>query len=400
MNQEDQKVKTDRNRELLELELEDERKTVGADPRTLIYLMKIYGEENDEETLHKTLEMGNEYLTKSGWNAERAMCCCIMGKCLGKLGREEEAKELLFRAIGEYPFDPMLYLYLAKSCGNLKRYGEMRHWLEIAMTMDTNSISNITNLLELKLMASELTMHYNFNGKRDVRKAYKAMQILAAELPTPENLNTLEYLKGMNDLEDAAKAAHELTIYYQQENNSEGVVKVVESMPETMRNLPFAWAMYNKHCEPKVWGEKEICYYANFAKGHLEHWDGNNLEKGLGGSETAVIRLAEEWTKMGWKVVVYGDPEKRCEINGVTYLPYFEFNTRDFFNIFIQWRSSFLAHRIKAKKFLVDLHDLVNVNQFLDREKAVDKYMVKSRFHAALLDGIELERIQVVSNGI
>lgn len=401
MDIEDQKVKTARNRELLELELEEERSTVGADPRTLIYLMKIYGEENDDKTLLKTIEMGNEYLTKSGWDAERAMCCCIMGKCLGKLGREEEAKEFLFKSIGEYPYDPMLYLYLSKSCGNLRQYGEMRHWLEIALSLDPNkSISNITNILELKLMAAELTMHYNFNAERNVKKAYKAMQILADELPTPENLETLDYLKRMNELENASKAAHELTIYYQEQNNSAGVVKVIESMPDTMKNLPFAWAMYNKHKEPRVWGNKEICYYANFAKPHLEHWDGNSLEKGLGGSETAVVRLAEEWTKKGWAVTVYGDPLVRTEINGVKYLPYFEFNSRDFFNIFIQWRSSFLAHRIKAKKFLVDLHDVVNVQQFKDRETAVDRYMVKSKFHASLLEGIELERIGVVSNGI
>jgi tetratricopeptide (TPR) repeat protein len=401
MDETESKVKTNRNREILELELEDERATIGADPRTLIYLMKIYGEENDVETLEKTIEMGNEYLTKSGWDAERAMCCCIMGKCLGKLGRETEAKALLLQSIGEYPYDPMLYLYLTKSCANLKQYKEMQHWLTIALSLDPKeAMSNVTNLLELKLMASELTMHYAFNAERNVKKAYKAMQILYSELPTIENRETLDYLKKMNDLEYASKAAHELMLYYQEQSNSEGVVKVINSMPETMRNLPFSWAMLNKHTEPKVWGEKEICYYATFGKPHLEHWDGNSLVKGLGGSETAVIRLSEEWVKKGYKVTVYGDPLVRTEINGVLYVPYFEFNPRDYFNIFIQWRSSFLAHRIKAKKFLVDLHDVVNVQQFKDREMSVDKYMVKSRFHASLLEGIELEKIGVISNGI
>jgi tetratricopeptide (TPR) repeat protein len=397
----DDPSKNARNRELLELQLEDERATSGADPRTLIYLMKIYGEADDEETLLKTIEMGNEYLTKSGWNAERGMCCCIMGKCLGKLGRDREAKQLLFDAIGEYPFDPMLYLYLSKSCGNLKQYGEMRHWLEVALAMDPNqSISNVSNLLELKLMAAEQTMYYNFNGARDIRKAYKAMQILAKEMPTPENMETLNYLKGVNDLEEASRVAHELMIFYQEQGNHDGVVKIVESMPDTMRNLPFAWAMYNKHKEPKVWGEKEICYYANFAKPHLEHWDGNSLTQGLGGSETAVIKLAEEWTKKGWVVTVYGDPLVRTQINGVWYLPYFEFNSRDFFNIFIQWRSSFLAHRIKAKKFLVDLHDLWSPQQFKGNVNQIDKFMVKSNFQKDMGEGIELEKFTVISNGI
>lgn len=401
MDKADQEAKTARNRELLELQLKDERETSGADPRTIIYLMKIYGEEDDKETLEETLKMGNEYLIKSGWNAERAMCCCIMGKCLGKLGKEAEAKQFLFQSIEEYPFDPMLYLHLARSCANLKQYREMKHWLDIALSMDPGaSMSNVTNLLELKLLASELAMHYEFNGERNVRKAYKAMKLLYAEMPNEENKQTLEYLRTMNDLEEACQSAHKLCIYYQEQEKSASVVGVVESMPPTMRNLPFAWAMYNKHKEPRTWGKDEICYYATFGKPHLENWDGNSITRGLGGSETAVIKLSELWAKKGWKVTVYGDPAVRTEVNGVKYLPYYEFNQRDHFNIFIQWRSSFLAHRIKAKKFLVDLHDLINVAQFKDREKAVDKYMVKSQFHASLLEGIELERIGVISNGI
>lgn len=398
---EKQIARTARNRKLLELQLEDERKAGGADPRTLVYLMKIYAEENDEETLNKVLEMGDEYLIKSGWDAERAMCCCMMGRALGKLGREETAKRLLFKSIEEYPYDPMLYLHLSRSCYNLGQYREMKHWLEFALTLDPNaSISNVSNLLELKLLATELTMHYNFQAKGDVRKAYKSMQMLYAELPSPENREKLEYLKDLTELDEASEDAHKLTLYYEKQSNSEGIVKVVESMPPAMQMLPFAWYMYNKHCEPKIWGEKEICYYATFGRPHLEKWDGNSLTKGLGGSETAVIRLAEEWTKKGWKVTVYGDPLKEIEVNGVTYKPYFQFNPRDSFNIFINWRSNHLAGKIKAKKFMVDLHDLVNVAQFKDRQENVDKFMVKSQFHASLLEGIDPERIQVVSNGI
>jgi tetratricopeptide (TPR) repeat protein len=401
MDPQDQIDKTARNRELLELDLEHERSTIGSDPRTLVYLMKIYADTDEKELLEKTIEFGNEYLTKSGWDAERAIACCMMGKALGRLGREEEAKELLFKAVGEYPYDPMLYLHLSRSCGNLKQWREMKHWLEIGLSLDPNSsMSNITNLLELKCMAAELAMHYEFNAERNVRKAYKAMKVLYNEISSPENQGGLEYLKALNDLDVASESAHKLAIYYQEQDQSDKVVKLIESMPDAMRNLPFAWAMLNKHKEPRVWGENEICYYANFAKPHLEHWDGKSLAKGLGGSETAVIRLAEEWTKLGFKVTVFGDPLVRTQINGVWYLPYFEFCSRDYFNIFIQWRSSFLAHRIKAKKFLVDLHDVVNVVQFKEREKSVDKYMVKSKFHASLLEGIELERVQVVSNGI
>jgi len=398
---EKQITKTARNRELLELELDDERKKGNADPRTLVYLMKIYSETNEEELLNKTLEMGNEYLTKSGWDAERAMCCCMMGKALGRLGRDQEAKSFLFKSIGEYPYDPMLYLHLSRVCYNLKQFREMKHWLEFALTLDPlEAMSNVSNLLELKLLSEELAMHYAFESERNVRKAHKAMKMLYDELPSPENREKLEYLEELKKLDEASEAAHRLTLYYQDQEDSEGVVRVIESMPEAMRNLPFAWAMYNKHKTPKTWGKNEVCYYATFGRPHLEKWDGNSLARGLGGSETAVVRLSEEWVKAGWKVVVYGDPLKETEINGVKYLPFYQFNPRDSFNILINWRSNHLAGKVKAKKFMVDLHDLVSPVQFKSREKQVDKFMVKSQFHASLLEGIELERIETISNGI
>jgi hypothetical protein len=60
--------RTNRNMELLELELEDERKANKIDPRTILYLMKIYGEMDDPNILRKCIRIGEEYLQLSGWD--------------------------------------------------------------------------------------------------------------------------------------------------------------------------------------------------------------------------------------------------------------------------------------------------------------------------------------------
>ena len=394
-------AKTKRNREMLEMELEDERKIGQPDPRTLLYLMKIYAESDEEDILLKCLEMGNEYLLLSGWDAERALCSCIMGRCLGKLGKEREAKDFLFKAIKEYPYDPMLYLHLSRACYNLGQYREMKHWLEFALTLDPKEAkSNVSNLLELKILSFELAMHYAFAHEKDVRKAYQAMKLLYNELPSEDNQEKLQYLEGLKDLDEASEDAHHLVLYYQGQGLSDSVVKVIESMPKSMRNLPFAWAMYNRHKQPRRWEEKEICYYATYGRPHIEKWDGNSLTGGIGGSETAVIRLSEEWVRLGYKVTVYGDPAVETVINGVTYLPYFQFNPKDNFNIFINWRSGQLVGKIKAKKFLVDLHDLVSAVPFKEVEPQIDKIMVKSEYQKSLLGEFDPERIEVISNGI
>ena len=159
--------------------------------------------------------------------------------------------------------------------------------------------------------------------------------------------------------------------------------------------------LYNRYKEPKVWGENEVCYYATFGREHFERWGPSSLEKGIGGSETAVIRLSQEWAKLGYKVTVYGDPgQEMGEYDGVTWLPYYKFNPRDKFNIFIQWRDTSLANKISAKKFLVDLHDIYFPQTFEGKLDAIDSIMVKSEYQRDLGEGIPKEKFTIISNGI
>jgi tetratricopeptide (TPR) repeat protein len=399
---ENQIAKTERNKRLLELQLEDERKTKeGADPRTLLYLMKIYAELPDMDLNEKVIQMGEEYLMKSGWDAERAICCTLIAQALGKKGQNEEAKKFLFKSIQEYPYDPILYLHLSRICYNLGQFREMKHWLEIALSLDaSDTVSNVTNIGELKNLSTELLMKYYFMGERNVKKAYQSSKLLYKESPTKDNRETMEYLKELNDLEEASAEAHKLMLYYETLNNSRGIIDVVKSMPPNMQELPFAWHMFNKHKEPRVWREDEICYYASFGQKHFEQWGPDSLRKGIGGSETAVIQLSKEWVKNGYKVVVYCDCGKEeGEHDGVVYLPYYKFNPRDSFNIFINWRSNHLAGKIKAKKFIVDLHDLFNADMVKDYDK-YDKLFVKSEFHRSLASSVPDRKIEVISNGI
>jgi tetratricopeptide (TPR) repeat protein len=402
MTIEEQQAKNTRNRELLELELDDERRTTrGADPRTLLYLMKIYAESDVSELLDKCIKMGEEYLTKSGWDAERAMACALVARALEKQGKLDDAKDFLFTSIKEYPYDPILYLYLSRVCLNMGKYQEMKHWLEMGLNIDTqDSASAITNLGELKILSTTLLMKYYFQGSRDVRKSYKTAKLLYKEEPSVENKENLDYLKELNDLDIASELAHKLMVYYEGLNNSSGVVDVVKSMPKVMQDLPFAWYMYNKHKEPRVWREKEICYYASFGGPHFERWGPDSLKEGIGGSETAVIRLSQEWASKGYNVVVYCDCGKQEGMHdGVLYLPYYKFNIKDSFNIFINWRSSHLAGKIKAKKFIIDLHDLYNQDSIKYSDR-YDKVMVKSKFQRDIAKDIPDEKFKIISNGI
>lgn len=401
MGEEKMMKKMHRNQRLLEAELADERKQGEADPRTLLYLMKIYAEDDEAEVLQKCIELGEEYLGKSGWDQERAVCLELMGKCMGKLGMHETARDFLMDAIKEYPYNPLLHLYLARAYFNLGDYRAMEFWMKLGMNLDLDETNtSMGNILELKVLSAELMLEFNLRGKRDVRKAYEAARLLNKINPTENNENNEKYMKEMADLDIATEHAHKLLDWCKENKREDLIEKIIDNLPDQIKNLPFMVHYRNQYATPRIWEDNEICYFANFGQGHIEKWDGNSVQKGIGGSETAVIKLAEQWTKKGYKVTVYGDPERETTINGVTYVPFYKFNQKDLFNIFIQWRHPVLAGKVTAKKFIVDLHDVTHPSTFEGKMDSIDKIFVKSKYHRSLLEGIPDEKIQIVSNGL
>lgn len=399
--QEELTKRMERNKELLELELEDERRGGEADPRTILYLMKVYAESKDEKILNECIELGQEYLTKSGWDQERAVCLGLMAKCIGALGDHEGARDFLMDAIKEYPYNPLFHLYLARAYFNLGDYRAMEFWLKLGTSLDLDKTNTaMGNILELKVLSAELMLEFYLRGKRDIRKAYSAAKLLNKLNPTLENQQNEDYLAKQTELDKATENIHKYMNYLKDNNMEYRIEGLYENLPDEIRKLPFVIKYYNRFKKPRTWKENEICYFANFGQFHVQKWDGNSLKDGIGGSETAVIRLSEELVKKGYRVVVYGDPEREITVNGVEYVPFYKFNQKDNFNIFIQWRHNVLAGKLSAKKFIVDLHDVSHSSTHEDKINHIDKIFVKSKYHRENIRDIDDSKVEVVSNGI
>lgn len=389
-----------RNQRLLELQLNDERSNGQADPRTLLYLMKIYAELEDPNLWKECINMGEEYMSKSGWDQERALCVTTMAICYGKLNQHDKEIKLLLTAIEEYPHSNVLYLKLARAYFHAGNHRSFKHWMEIGLNMDMEN-NHISNILEAKIIGAELLLNNYLYVEKDAKKAYESAVMLNKLSPTEQNQTNEDMLFDLKEMDLATANMDHLTRYLDETGHGNKIPELIKCLPKSMQDLPFSVSLYNKHVDPKIWGSNEICYYASFGQNHFEKWGPSNLIKGIGGSETAVIRLAQEWTKLGYKVTVYADcGQDEGEHDGVTWLPYYKFNPRDYFNIFIQWRSSHLVKRIVAKKFLVDLHDLFNEMDHLDKIDSIDRLMVKSKFHRELAPKIKDDKFKVISNGI
>lgn len=397
-----QAVKTmERNRRILELQLEEEKKNNNVDPRTLLYLMKIYNEIDGDEYAQKVVDMGKQYLKLSGWDQERAVSYSLMAIAMGKLGDFNQTVTLLHEAIKEFPHDPHHYIRLAVAYYNLKKLEEAKHWITIATSLELkDNTTGISLIQEMKVLTTDLMSRLKMELDKDIDGALEFAKLTIQELDTPELNERVEHLENLKRFNDACKDTHRLFIYLDDIGMGKSIPTIYDKLPEQIKEQSFALKFKQRFTPPKIWEDNEICFFANFGSPHFEKWSPDNLKTGIGGSETAVIELSKLWTKKGYKVTVYGDPLKEGEYDGVTYLSYKKFDHRDYFNIFIQWRSGFMVSNIKAKKVLIDLHDIYNPVDLVDAEPHVDHFMFKSQYHKELTSALDINKCEVIGNGI
>lgn len=86
---------------------------------------------------------------------------------------------------------------------------------------------------------------------------------------------------------------------------------------------------------------RTVAFYCGFGfiPGEDKCWHGGMLERGMGGSEQCVIRLARALSRVGgWSVVVYNACGSRVEIDGVTYAPTADFDPWAEYAHVVVWR--------------------------------------------------------------
>jgi tetratricopeptide (TPR) repeat protein len=391
-----------RNKEMLELELLDERAYGKPDPRTILYLMKNLPELDDKKQWIRCIELGKEYLQLSGWDEERATCNVLMAHCYSLLGDHQKSYEILFDALKEYPKRIDIHLRIAEQCYFLKKNVEFDFWLNESLTMDEEkTTSSADSIMENKILSAELTLRLMDEVKNDRRKSAKAAEYCYEINPNEINKERAEKFAYYADLDIACEHVDKLCQWMVANGDKKDVLRLLQIVPQTISLQPFAIRIFQKYAQPRIWEKNEICYYANFNQAAFEPWGPSKLSTGLGGSETAVVELSRQWVKMGYKVFIYGDPgEDRGNIDGVYYLPWYAFNIKDKFNIFIQWRSGYLAQMVSSKKFYVDLHDVWHPNDYNNLLESIDGIFVKSNYHRQFGRGIPDSKFNIISNGI
>lgn len=388
-----------RNITILEAQIKEEE---HKDPRTIFYLAKTYYDLHTSQHDDLALFLLKDYLELSGWAEERANAWQYIGNIYVRKGDHRKALEAFHKAVEEYPINHMHYLYLAREYAELQLFDQSDFWLNMVLHMDApQARTTIGNPLEIKYMAASLK--YN-----ECMRKGKYQEALTW-LQTRNNLGQHKQdgmektLKDIIDLNETCKWVFQYAKWLKDHGHEDKVNALLQSLPSEIGREPFVYMIANSISKPKVWDEKSIVYYASWGVEHFEGWSAKSLQKGIGGSETAVIELAKRWVKMGYKVTVFGDPrENTGTYEGVEYRPWYEINWNDTFNVLILWRSPHLLDRdIKARRIYMDLHDVANQLDWSEpRMQKIDKVFFKSLFHRRMIPKLPDDKAVVISNGI
>lgn len=355
------------------------------DPRYLMYLGGSFFAKGEYE---KVISLLLDFLPQSGNRDDVYRALCLISESAYHLGKPDLAYEYASKATVHTPEYPQAYWHLAQYAFDQERFKESLEWVRVSVAKpDPQSLSiwdpsGRERAILVAAQAEFMLEHYN--------------NALAWLRQVPNNPDAQDLMEGVQEEADAETFIKLLPRFRKYFYNEESLY---QALVDDLRYDKRLQGLRYSATQPSDWPDKSIVIFCG--EGY-EEWGPHTLDKGMGGSEEAVIYLSRELSKLGWDVTVYGEVETRIadttvdpkEYN-VKYKPWREIDLRDNFNVFVAWRSPGILQKISAKVKLADIHDVIPKEFVKDLPDVT--YMFKSQYHQDLYDKVDS---RVIGNGI
>lgn len=403
----------DANIQMLEgsevLHLTDEKRMEGSGERNL----EIAVRDADEAQPRSYWNLANAYvgvkdydkaagafmtfMKLSGSEEERYLAHLRLSDCFEAGGRLYDALEQARHAIGLRPHYPDAYFRTAKVFMGMQKYSD-------AIKLLFEGLSKRVPYYEIIVFNPR---DYDFNPLLDLAHCYmftgRAEEASIALEKCLEIQPKSEPIRGMlKKIKGAVKDQKEVEAAIEKlkplEDNPEELGKAIDKLPKNVREHNLMRYFRNKNVIKAESSGKDIVYYCGYTQ---FEWNPDVLaQKGLGGSEEAVINLAKYWASKGYNVTVYNNCGDEKVYDGVTYKPYWMWNYRDKQDVTILWRSTKELQYDINSKVCIDLHDVPNPLMFTEENlKRVHKIFVKTKFHQSFLPDVPEDKFAIVPNG-
>lgn len=390
----DAKASMERNKRILEKDWEKNK-----DPRTAHYLGLTY---MGEQQYEKAVEYFITHIQTSGWDEEQYRSWSKIAECHYMLGDYKKALSATNAAVEILPHYPDAYYIKVYIYGTLEMFDKAIEWLKVAQSKpEPNTLSVVDPTLYKYRGLAMGAQCYLFSGK--VKEAFALYQMVDAENP---DFFTEDWKKLFEDAFYDQKAIDytRYLLHYLKDSGGKSE-KLLQALPQRIFADPRLNADRIKFFPKKKWAKGSIAYFCGQA---AESWGPDTLDKGMGGSEEAVVYLSRELAKLGHEVVVFNDREEEFTETGYgepntfnpVYKPWTLLNPYDEFDTFVAWRAPENANGVKANRIFCDLHDTIEPSRVYACAKNIDKYFVKSKYHRDLYPELPDDKFVIIGNGI
>lgn len=400
-----------RNYVIIRKAIEDARlANKPVDPRDVFYLG------NAARGVHRAAEaidLYKEFLPQSGSRDDRYAACYYIATIYldQRVQRPYDALEWCFKCVKIKPEDPRGYFALQRAYHQLQQFDVSNHWYEVGRKLPepTESLHNY-DPRHIHVLPHQVRALTAIKQERK-EELIKAMDDLVAASPNHEETKQLSeyaanWLAGAH-LEESLKRVLANTHKTGQEAIDEGrrITQNLSDLPDKVEEHFLA------HVEPPPRIEVPVRQRLDIFCGKaVEGWGPRSGDRGIGGSEKAVIQMAPRLAARGLQVNVYANvPKDQRGVDvqtGVNWRHYGEYDFARERDTCIFWRGvEMLENKMAYRRRIVWLHDVQNPAKWTDLRCALaDEVWALTEFHATTLGPAVREKLGgklwITRNGI
>lgn len=299
------------------------------------------------------------------------------------------ARQFALQAVGETPASVEARLALIDACCGLGRWDEAWHWYESAYHKGLNLHGDPLGYDPMLLKPQwALAAKILFELERFEQALAAIRQIPDAERGD-DVWAFISKLEKELDNEKAAEAfehicsVREYDHFRELRPDDDYRRRLAALMPKGAQDYPAVakWLL------PAVPADRpSVAIHCGMeCNGMYEAWGPELLERGLGGSEEAAIRLAAELAKAGCHVEMYGPWTREGLVDGVHYIYHAKWNKARRLDVFVAWRYEQLADLAPecGARWLWN-HDMILPGMHVrPREHGIDAMLCLTEYHAS-----------------
>ncbi|CAB4183339.1 Glycosyltransferase 2-like [uncultured Caudovirales phage] len=357
------------------------------DPRYMMYLGTSFHARGEYGEAIEQLDKFNK-VSGSVEDIYRSLTC--MSECAYFMKHPTAAINYALQAAALIPAYPQAYWLLAQWEAEEENWKEALEWVKVSESKpnpEGMSVFDPSSRDRARLIAGQCEfMRKNYNN------ALKWVRRVAEDNPSRQDLEESFLVEA--DTETFVKMLPKIRKFFR--NDYSLFDSLVVDLKYDVRLRGLRELVSN----PKEWPAKSIVFLCGQG---FEEWGPHTLDKGMGGSEEAIVYLSRELAKLGWQVTIYGAVDEKVidgeeGTNVPVYLPWREFDRRDQFDVFVAWRAPEFAEHVNANVKLADIHDLLQQAQMKDYDDVT--YFVKSNYHRNQYPKLADNKFRVIGNGI